>query len=178
MSRRHNVATTDLHASTVSLREQIAAEMVVAVLVFVKRSAVLAGSWKKRKSERLGVEADDWFDEAGAVGGGVVCHGGQDGLHLGYDGFDFGRGERVRDFEGGHVEAGWRHGPECFTHQLVCPGTGSCGYCRSGHTRRHLEQFRLDLGNHRPDFGRRASPEDEAVAPVFVIGLLGIFEVC
>lgn len=178
MSRRHNVATTDLHASSVSLREQIAAKMVVAVFVFFKRSAELAGSGQEGKSEGLSVEADDWFDEAGAVGGGVVCHGRQDGLHLGYDGFDFGRGEGVCDFESGHVEAGWWHGPECFTHWLVCPRIESCEYCRDGLTRRHLKQFRLDLGDHRAHFGRRASPENKAVTPVFVVGLVGIFEVC
>jgi len=77
--------------------------MVVAVLVLVERSARLAGGGQERQGEGLGIEADDWFDEAGAVGFGVVRHGREDGLHLGYEGFDFGRGEGVGDFEGGHV---------------------------------------------------------------------------
>lgn len=44
-------------------------------------------------------------------------------------------------------------------------------------TGRYLEQFRLDFGDHGPHFCGRASPEDEAVPPVFVVRLVGIFEV-
>jgi hypothetical protein len=33
---------------------------------------------------------------------------------LGDEGFDFGRGEGVGDFEGGHVQACWGHCPEGF----------------------------------------------------------------
>lgn len=35
-----------------------------------------------------------------------------------------------------------------------------------------------DFSNHASHFGRWASPEDEAVTPVFVIWLSGIFEIC
>lgn len=62
----------------------------------------------------MGVEADDRFHEAGAVGFGVVCHGREEGLHLGDEGLDFGCGEGVGDFEGGHVQACWGHCPEGF----------------------------------------------------------------
>ena len=44
-------------------------------------------------------------------------------------------------------------------------------------TRRYFEQFRLDFCDHRTHFGGRAGPEDQAVTPVFVIWLVGIFEV-
>jgi hypothetical protein len=44
-------------------------------------------------------------------------------------------------------------------------------------TRCYLEQFRLDLGDHGSHFRSRASPEDEAVTPVFVVRLVRVFEV-
>ena len=44
-------------------------------------------------------------------------------------------------------------------------------------TRRYLEQFRLDFGDHAPYFRSRASPKDETVTPVFEFGLVGIFEI-
>lgn len=47
----------------------------------------------------------------------------------------------------------------------------------SGLTRRYLEQFRLDFCDHSSHFGRRAGPEDEAVTPVFVVWLTGVFEI-
>lgn len=44
-------------------------------------------------------------------------------------------------------------------------------------TRRYLEQFRLDFGDHSSHARGRAGPEDEAVTPVFVVRLGGIFKV-
>ena len=44
-------------------------------------------------------------------------------------------------------------------------------------TRRCLQQFGLDFGDHSSHARGRAGPEDEAVTPVFVIRLSGIFEV-
>jgi len=45
-------------------------------------------------------------------------------------------------------------------------------------TRRYFEQFCLDLGDQGSHFGGWSGPEDEAVAPVFVLWLGGVFEVC
>lgn len=59
MSRQHYIATTDFNATSIYLREQIAAEIVIAVFVFVKRSAWLASSRQERQSESLGVEANN-----------------------------------------------------------------------------------------------------------------------
>lgn len=44
-------------------------------------------------------------------------------------------------------------------------------------TRCYVEQFRLDFSNHASHFGRRASPEDEAVTPVFIVWLSGVFDI-
>ena len=44
-------------------------------------------------------------------------------------------------------------------------------------TRCYLEQFRLNFSDHSSHFGRWASPEDEAVTPVFVVRLVRVFEV-
>ena len=79
--------------------------MVVAVRVFVEGSAGFAGGGEEGEGEGLGVEAEEGFYEAGAVGEGVVCHWGEEGGESGDEGVDFGRGEGVRDFQGGHVQA-------------------------------------------------------------------------
>ena len=44
-------------------------------------------------------------------------------------------------------------------------------------TRRYLKQFRLDFSNHSSHFRSRTSPEDEAITPVFVVWLSGVFEI-
>ena len=44
-------------------------------------------------------------------------------------------------------------------------------------TRCYLEQFRLNFRDHSSHFGRWASPEDEAVTPVFVVWLTRILEI-
>ena len=44
-------------------------------------------------------------------------------------------------------------------------------------TRCCLEQFRLNFSDHSSHSGRWASPEDEAVTPVFVVWLTRIFEI-
>ena len=44
-------------------------------------------------------------------------------------------------------------------------------------TRCYLKQFRLDFSSHSSHFRGRTSPEDEAVTPVFVVWLSGVFEI-